>query len=213
MEDIDIFESIYNDYLNALIIGDQKKCLGMVRGLLDRNVEIYDLYVRLFQKAMYEIGELWERNRISVAVEHLATTITERLLSLVYPRIFAADHIGKKAVIACVADEYHQLGGKMVADILELHRWDGYFLGANTPLDALLKFIDDKKPDFIGLSLAVYVNLDNLWNTVETTRATFPELPILVGGQAFRWGGTERVSRYEKVTYIPSVKDLENRIA
>ncbi len=212
MEHIDVFDSIYNDYLNALITGDQNQCLSMVRDLLDRNVEICDLYVRLFQRAMYEIGELWERNKISVAVEHLATAITQRLLSLVSPRIFAADHIGKKAVIACVADEYHQLGARMVADIFELHRWDGYFLGANTPPEALLEFIDHKKPDLIGLSLAICINLDSLWNTVEMVRAAFRELPILIGGQAFRWGGTEQMSRYEGVAYISSLKNLESRI-
>lgn len=127
-------------------------------------------------------------------------------------RIFGAAHTGRKAIIACVANEYHQLGGRMVADIFELHGWDGYFLGANTPSEELLRLIDDKKPDLIGLSLAISFNLDNLWKVVEMVRVTFHELPILVGGQAFRWGGTELVSRYEGVTYISSLIDLENRI-
>jgi methanogenic corrinoid protein MtbC1 len=183
-----------------------------VQDLLDLDIDIYRLYVNLFQQAMYEVGELWEMNRISVATEHLATSITEGLLILVYPRIFGAYHNGRKAVIACVANEYHQLGGKMVADIFELHGWDSYFLGANTSPEKLLRLIDEKKPDLIGLSLAIYSNLDNLLNVIEIVRATFRELSILVGGQAFRRGGTELVSRYEGVTYIPCLRDLESRI-
>jgi methanogenic corrinoid protein MtbC1 len=206
---MDISESIYKDYLSSLISGDKKYCLSVVQGLLNKDVDIYSLYMSLFQRAMYEVGEMWEMNKVSVAVEHLATSITESLLSLVYPRIFGADHIGKKAVIACVANEYHQIGGRMVADIFELHGWDGYFLGANTPPEELLKLIDEKQPDLVGLSLAIYFNLDSLWRVVETVRSTFPDLPILVGGQAFRWGGTERVSQYEGVTYVTSLKDLE----
>ncbi|MGA2228820.1 MAG: cobalamin-dependent protein [Syntrophobacteraceae bacterium] len=213
MEHTNITNNIYKNYLNTLITGDRKKCLNMVQDLLDRDVDIYDLYVNLFQQAMYEVGELWEMNRISVAVEHLATSITESLLGLVYPRIFGADHSGRKAVIACVVNEYHQIGGKMVADIFELHGWDGYFLGANAPPEELLRLIDDKKPDLIGLSLAISSNLDNLCNVVEMVRTTFGELPILVGGQAFRWGGTESVSRYAGVAYISSLRDLENTIA
>lgn len=209
---VDIPETVYRDYLNTLITGNRKECLDIVQGLLDRDIDIYDLYVLLFQKAMYEVGEMWEMNRISVAVEHLATSITESLLTLVYPRIFAADHIGRKAVIACVANEYHQIGGKMAADIFELNGWDGYFLGANTPPDELLKLIDNKKPDLVGLSLAVYFNLDNLLRVVEMVRATFQDLPILVGGQAFRWGGADQVLKYKKVTYLSSLRDLEREI-
>lgn len=212
MEKIDIPDTLYLHYLNALITGNKKQCLDTVQDLLDRNIEIYDLYILLFQKAMYEIGEMWEMNRISVAAEHLATSITESLLSLVYPRIFAADHIGRKAVIACVANEYHQIGGKMVADIFELHGWDGYFLGANVPPDELMKLIDNKKPDLVGLSLAVYFNLDNLSRVVEMIRHTFQDLPILVGGQAFRWGGTDHVLKYKNVTYLSSLRDLERKI-
>lgn len=213
MGTIDISESIYKDYLSSIVSGNRKHCASIVQDLLDRDIDIYSLYVNLFQQAMYEVGELWEMNRISVAVEHLATSITESLLSLVYPRIFGAAHSGRKAVIACVANEYHQIGGKMVADIFELHGWDGYFSGANTPPEKLLRLIDDKKPDLIGLSLAISSNLDNLCNVVVMVRATFRELPILVGGQAFRWGGTETVSRYSGVTYISSLRDLENTIA
>jgi methanogenic corrinoid protein MtbC1 len=212
MGNIEISESLYHNYLASLISGDKKRCASIVQDLLSKDVDVYSLYVNLFQHALYEVGELWERNRISVAVEHLATSITESLLNLVYPRIFAADHSGKKAVIACVANEYHQIGGKMVADILELHGWDGYFLGANTPPEELLKLIDDKKPDLIGLSLAISINLDNLWRVIEMARSTFPHIPILVGGQAFRWGGTDKLSEYEGVAYVASLKDLEKRL-
>ncbi|MBV5326804.1 MAG: cobalamin-dependent protein, partial [Chlorobium sp.] len=113
----------------------------------------------LFQKSMYRVGELWEINEISVAREHLATTITESMLSITYPHLFTGLQSAKKAIISCTANEYHQLGGKMVADIFELHGWDTHFLGVNTPINELLACIDEIKPDLIGLSLAVYFNV------------------------------------------------------
>jgi len=42
----------------------------------------------------------------------------------------------------------------MVADMLEMNGWDGYFIGANTPLPELIRFIESKNPDLIGLSLS-----------------------------------------------------------
>jgi len=173
---------------------------------------IYDLYVQLFQRSLYEVGELWERNRISVAREHLATSVTESLLSFLAPRIFSAEHIGRRAVIACVANEYHQTGGRMVADIFELHGWDGYFLGANTPPEGMMKMIDEKKPDLVGLSLAIYFNMGNLKRLVELVLRHHPKLPILLGGQAFRWGGAEAFREMPGVTYVASLGELETML-
>jgi len=207
-----ISDEIYNAYLQALLAGERAQCVELVNRLLERRIPLYDLYVNLFQRAMYQVGELWEFNRISVAVEHLATAITEGLLTLVYPLIFAAEHIGKKAVISCVASEYHQLGGKMAADFFELNGWDSYFLGANTPAEELLKLLQDKKPDLLGLSLSIYFNMDSLHRVLEQVRGSFPELPVLVGGQAFRWGGRDIAEKYPVVTYLPTLIDLESFI-
>jgi len=198
--------------LQGLLAGDKNRCAGIVRELLDKDIPVRDLYLDVFQRSMYEVGSLWERNKVSVAVEHLATSITESLLALAYPRIFAAEHIGKKAVISCVANEYHQIGGKMVADIFELHGWDGYFLGANTPLEALLKMIDDKQPDLLGLSLSIHFNMPSLFAVLDRIQADFPDLPVIVGGQAFRWGGADIGEKYRNVKLVTSLDHLQTFI-
>ena len=40
MGKIDIPETVYRDYLNALITGNRKQCLDIARGLLDRDIDI-----------------------------------------------------------------------------------------------------------------------------------------------------------------------------
>ncbi len=203
-------EEIYKDYIQNLLKGDRASCARIVQDFLDRDIPLMDLYLGLFQRSLYEVGHLWEINKISVAVEHMATAITESLLTLAYPRIFAAEHKGKKAVVSCLINEYHQIGGKMVADIFELNGWDGYFLGANTPIADLQTMIKQKQPDIVALSVSIYFNFNSLYNTLETIRKTFPELKIIVGGQAFRWGGTDIADKYPGVEYISSIIELEN---
>lgn len=207
-----ITEEIYNSYLSSLLSGDKRKCTAITQELIDKEIPIYDLYVHLFQTSMYQVGKLWETNKISVAVEHMATSVTEGLLNLVYPAIFSAEHIGKSAVISCVPDEYHQLGAKMVADVFELNAWDGYFLGANTPSGELLRMIDEKKPDLMGLSMSLYFSLPSLEKTVQTVHASYPRLDIVVGGQGFLWGGQDVVAKYSNVHYVDSLTNLEQLI-
>jgi methanogenic corrinoid protein MtbC1 len=207
-----ITEELYETYLDVLLKGDRAKCSQLVQDLIDRKIDIKDLYIHLFQRSLYKVGELWEFNIISVAKEHLATSITESILNLVYPRLFSAKHSSKKAVISCAANEYHQVGGKMVADILEYSGWDGYFLGANTPVDEMIAFIDEVKPDLVGLSLSVYFNLPSLIEGIEALSANFPQLDIVVGGQAFRWGGKEVLKAFSGTQYISSLEALEANV-
>lgn len=202
----------YIKYLDSLIKGAKNECVEIFNEVKNTNIPIEIIYTQLFQRSLYQVGEYWEMNRISVATEHMATAITENLMIKLQPELFSTARTGKKAVIACVANEYHQVGAKMVADIFEMNGWDGYFIGANTPIAELIRFIESKNPDLIGLSLSIYSNLPELQNTLAKIRQRFPFMPVMVGGQAFRWGGTEIIQQFSNVAYLSNVEDLRKFI-
>ena len=47
------------------------------------------------------MGRLWETNRITVAVEHLATAITEGILNELFEQIISGKRYSKKVAVAC----------------------------------------------------------------------------------------------------------------
>ncbi len=202
----------YNTYFNNLIKGAKNECATIVDDLINSNVTVDTVYTQLFQHSLYQVGDYWEKNKISVATEHMATAITENLMIRLQPQLFTTERTGKKAVIACVANEYHQVGAKMIADIFEMNGWDGYFIGANTPTAELIRFLESQNPDLIGLSLSIYFNLPELKSTVAQIRQRFPNMPILVGGQAFRWGGTDIVQEFNNVEYLSGIDTLNKFI-
>ena len=208
-----INSDMYSRYVCALLQGDMHRCNAIVTGLLEKNTEVTTIYTELFQKALYQVGELWETNRISVAVEHLATAITERLLAVVYPTLLTGVKAnGRKALVSCSVNEYHQIGARMVADIMETKGWDVCFLGANTPADAMLQMIEVRPPELLGLSISIYFNMASLHKMIEIVRASFPGLDIFVGGQGFRWGGTDIGKKYANFEYVASITTLDTII-
>ncbi len=207
-----INEPVYREYFDALLVGDRFACHRIVQALLEQDIAIHAVYVELFQRSMYEVGDLWERNKISVATEHLATAITESLMTLAYPKIFSAEHIGRSAIVAAVSNEYHQIGAKMVADIFELNGWNGYFLGANTPTPDLVRVIIERRPDVLALSLSISSNLPSLIEIIDEVRSFDEELPILVGGQAFTWIEPETIGGYPRVEHLETLERLERFI-
>ena len=100
----------------------------------------------------------------------------------------------------------------MAADIFEMHGWDCFYLGASVPGEELIRFVGEKEPDVVGLSLSVYFHLEDLKRTLDLLRKEFNALPILVGGQAFRVGGKSVIEPYPKIFYVPSLDALEEWI-
>jgi methanogenic corrinoid protein MtbC1 len=204
-----ITAELFSNFKNSLLEGDRNRCSAVVSGLLQEKIQLKSLYVDLFQRSMYEVGTMWEENQISVAVEHMCTSITEHLIAMAYPLIFSAEHTGKKAVVTCTPGEYHQIGARMVADHFELHGWDAYFLGADTPLHDLIDYLTLKSPDLLAISMSVFFNIQSLAHTVQAVHKHFPKLPVVLGGQGFRWGGDDVFADMEQVHIIHSLDELE----
>lgn len=179
-----IEQDLKKEYLQALLEGDMEGCRSVVLGLLDQGIPIPVLYRDLFHDTQYEIGLKWQRNEISVAREHIATSITEMMLNLVYPHLFRGLRKGKSALVTAGANEFHQLGGKMVADIFELNGWRGYFLGANTSNAQLLEAVEKHHPDLLAFSVSIPDNLPRLREMIKATHERYPHIPGLVGGRA-----------------------------
>lgn len=206
-----ISEEMMNRYLAALVSGSRAQCAQVVLSLLDKGVSIKDIYVSLFTASLYRVGEMWQNNLISVAQEHLATSVTESLFSLIYPRLFDNANPSSpslKAVVSCVANEFHQIGGKIVADILETHSVNSLFLGANTPINDLLDMLEREKPDILALSVAMTPNLPVLSEIVDKINAKgLSRLDIIAGGRAF--ASIHDKSFFKGVKVLGSIDELE----
>ncbi len=200
---------IFDGYLDALLAGDRAGCKKNVNFLREQNLPIMDLYENVFKRSLYEVGELWEYNKISVAVEHLATSITEGLMNELFTENIGKNRKSKKVVVACVEKEDHQVGGRMVSDVFEKNGWDTLFLGANTPTNELIEFCELTQPDVISLSLTVYTNVSILLNEIKAIQALL-DSPIFIGGQALQHKGVEIAGRFENVHYFSNLYDIEN---
>ena len=100
----------------------------------------------------------------------------------------------------------------MVADILEMNGWDSRFLGATTNASSLIHSLQEVRPHLLCLSLSTQMAFSELLATIRQVRGPFPDLPIAVGGQAFRWGGVEQLDSFGNVHYVSSLTRLEELI-
>jgi methanogenic corrinoid protein MtbC1 len=179
-------------YAAGLEAGEGERAVGLLLGAAAVGVPVPDLCVEVIQPAQYAIGELWQTNRVSVAGEHLATAISESAVAHLVARAPRAPRNGRRVLVACVEDELHDLGARMVADLLDLDGFEVRFLGANVPTDALAAMLRNVATDLLVLSATLSQHADPLRQALPRLRAAAAPGPLViaVGGQAFAWTPT-----------------------
>jgi len=180
--------SLRERYMAAQLAGDRREALRLLvdEGVL-RGVPLQTLHLEVIQQSQYEIGRLWQENLISVAQEHLATSISQLALAHLYRHLPRDAENGKVVMVSCVQDELHELGARMASDFLEMAGFDVRFLGANVPPEHLARMVREVRPDLLALSVTMTYHLPQLREAVRHARQALPGLPIAVGGLAFRW--------------------------
>jgi methanogenic corrinoid protein MtbC1 len=181
-------EEARDRYLAAIRAGSRREALGVVDVALASGMDARTLYLQVFQPAMHEIGRLWQENRITVADEHLATAITQLAMSRLYEELFG-DRLdaGPLLVAACAEDERHELGLRMICDLLELDGWDTVFLGAAVPVEDLVRMVKERRPEVVALSASITPHLARVREAVRAIREAMPQdgPVIAIGGRAF----------------------------
>ena len=91
-----------DDPLRLLLRGNRQAASQLILTAVARGVTVKDIYLHVFQRTQYEIGRLWQINRISVAQEHFCTAATQLIMSQLYPHIFRTERVGRRLVATCV---------------------------------------------------------------------------------------------------------------
>lgn len=175
-----------NLFVQAILNGERRGAVTIASEALQSGASIDDLYADVFQDALYEIGRRWERNRISVAQEHMATAITQYVMAQMYERIPPAAARRGRAVLAGVPGELHHVGALMVADVLEAHGWEARYLGSNLPIASVVGAVREQAPDLLGISVTMLFNLHHATRLIDEVRRLGHPVRIVVGGGAFR---------------------------
>lgn len=176
------------EYFKAVRDGDRRRAFAAIDGARQSGADIAELYLDVLQPSLREVGRLWQANEMTVADEHMATAISQMVMARLYADMTVGATTGARSVVAaCAGTERHDVGLRMVCDLLERAGWDVTYLGSSVPNDALVKFVREWRPDTVALSATIAPHLAQLRAVISTIRETMgSDAPcIVVGGRPF----------------------------
>jgi len=176
----------YEKYLNAMLAPDMMMAMQISREFIKSANDITLFWEQVIQPAMYDVGRLWSEGEITVGQEHIATSITQRVMALHYPLILEQIKHDKTILVASSPGELHEIGPRILADILELHGWNTVYTGADTPRESLVDLALTTKADYLCVSTTLPFNLPGVKKLIEEVKIKVPQTKILVGGQAYQ---------------------------
>jgi MerR family transcriptional regulator, light-induced transcriptional regulator len=173
-------------FLLALLGGDEAAVEGLVSRARSLGADTALVVRDLVMPALCEVGRMWTRAEASVAEEHLATALVGRVLSRTSGCACVLAGPARRIVFACLAGEFHDLGIRFLADVARECGWDAESLGANVPREALVRFVEQRPPAALALSVSLAGHVPEAAQAIAEVRSVAPGVTILVGGLAFR---------------------------
>ncbi|PWR11101.1 cobalamin-binding protein [Micromonospora acroterricola] len=198
----------YPGYLDCLADADEYAAIDVALGLLDAGLPAERVLLDLVAPAQAEVGERWARNEWSVAQEHAATHISERVVAAVAAHA-RPQPTGGRVVVACMDGEWHALPPRLVAEVLRLRGWQVTFLGASVPAAHLVSYLRRHDAHAVALACALPVRLPHAHRMIEACRRS--DVPVVVGGRGF--GADGRWARRLGAAWAPDAPSAAELIA
>lgn len=178
----------YDEFISYLIDMESEKAYKYIEDRISEGMSLKDIYLKILQPTLYNVGTLWQQRVISVAKEHYITALIQHIIGRMYSVLFSEKRDSKYSVTAvCAGNELHEIGMRMVADFFEMDGWDSVFLGSNLPVDLVIEHLHKTPSDLLAISVTTSSQIIEVKNLISRLKKDeiLANIKILVGGRAF----------------------------
>lgn len=177
----------FKEYMKSLLDGDKKAVRKILLSFLKKGVPSRVIYEDYIRRSLTEVGELWERGELPIWKEHFISEISLENMAMIKRRKYKENEDRKPILLLTPGAEQHNIGLRMIGDMLESNGHNIIYLGNLIPTDNIIQAIEEKRPYAIVFSVTVAYHIDSAKNLIDILKQKFgTKTPtILIGGSAF----------------------------
>ena len=196
----ELFEAMRNSILD----GDEDFAGELAQKALDENADLMKVMNEGFLKGIQEVGELYQAGEFFLPELVCAADAMKAALEILTPALKESNggaEISKgSVVIATVEGDVHDIGKKIVGAMLTAAGYDVYDMGIDVPTELLVKTVEERKPDVLGLSALLTTTMQEQKNTIELLEKSDlrDKVKVIIGGApvSSRWAEIIRADGY-----------------
>ncbi|GHG30790.1 MULTISPECIES: cobalamin B12-binding domain-containing protein [Amycolatopsis] len=195
---------------DAVTTGDEYAAGDIVVRALGDGTAPESVLLDVIGAVQRRVGAEWAANRLTVAQEHAATAINDRVIATFgYVLQRPEPHRGR-ITVACVDGEWHAMPARLLSEVLRLRGFTVDYLGAQVPAPHLVAHLHRTGPDAVALSGSLATRLPTAHATITACQAA--ATPVIAGGAAFGPDG-----RYARLlgaeAWAPDARAAADRLA
>jgi methanogenic corrinoid protein MtbC1 len=196
-------QRVRDELLEALVKGDARLVELVALEAIAEGMPLATLYVDVMTPALHDIGERWQRGELTIADEHIATSLVDDVMALVGRSATVRPRRSRSRVLlGAVENENHVVGLKMLADLAEGAGFDVRFAGAALPVATLEHVVRKHEPRVVGLSASVGAPAWALQDAIEVLTGRCG-VPVLIGGG----GVPPQLAEHPGVHHAPDARE------
>lgn len=178
---------------SRLVAGDEGGAWGVLDSAMAAGADPDEVLLELLSPSMASIGARWADGEISIAEEHRASAVAQRLIARLGPRFSRPGRKRGTVVLGSVAGDRHSLPTAMMADLLRGVGLEVVDLGADTPADSFVMAAEDADR-LVAVAMCVTSSglEDSVVEATAALKAAGIGAPVVVGGGAMTDGTQAR---------------------
>lgn len=176
--------------LGLIIDAQRSEAVELIRNIAEKT-GYFTAINTLLEPVLIEIGELWSKEKLSLAQGYVAAKITEDiLLKALESKEWQMENMRNQVpvILANIEDDFHSLGRKMIGTFLQATGWKVHDLGNDvTALEIIDAAVTFNAP-IVGVSAMMYTSALNIKKVREeiNSRQLQNKIKLAVGGAIFK---------------------------
>ncbi|WP_456278513.1 MerR family transcriptional regulator [Bacillus sp. AK128] len=147
---------------------------------------------------LVQIGELWEKGKITSAHEHFASSFLRSRIGHIMYTLPTNSYL-PKVLAVCGPNEWHELGLLIFTLYIRKRGFEVIYLGTSIEPKDMDVVLQQIKPRFLFLSCTMVYNLTETLELADRIRREYLEIEIGLGGHAFSYLEADKRKEYDNL--------------
>jgi len=175
-----------HEFVRRVLSPGEPDLLHYLSYLYEHKIPLWQIFDDVIRLGLEEIGRRWEDGTLGIEDEHRASNEVLDALARLQSQIRMKAPSGKSVLLSCPGDEHHAIGLRCISYLFEAEGWQVHYLGAQTPLEAMVSAMHRVHPSAVCVSATHLGKKDFQVAVLRELAATVHETGAIaiVGGRA-----------------------------